>query len=201
MPTNNFQQWNPAENNQETDAEYTSDAQRADGSPIGVEFPSATANKLHFQISTMVAAIAAFMVAQGQNALDSNLSNLTVDFTAAITALVTNLLAPIGSFVDNQSGSVQIPGTPIIVKWGISAALATGGNNAAVTVNFPTPFPNNIWFTTGIADAPASNVWIPVVVITYDRTTSLVSFSCDTAGNTIEPIVNTVHVLWVAIGS
>jgi hypothetical protein len=87
MPVTNFLQWNSGEANQETDAEYLADAQRVGGAPIGSVFPSATANKLFFQISTMVLVIANFITGQGYNAEDSNLSTLLSNFIGALASL------------------------------------------------------------------------------------------------------------------
>jgi len=80
----NFLQWNPTEANQETDAEYTADTLRAGGATVDALFPSPLANKLFFQASTMAAAIAQFMVAQGISASDSNLATLADNISTAI---------------------------------------------------------------------------------------------------------------------
>jgi hypothetical protein len=71
--TNNFLQWNPTAANQENDSAYTSDTLRSGGAPTNAIFPSATANKLFFQTSTFVAAMAAAMAAKNYNVVDTNL--------------------------------------------------------------------------------------------------------------------------------
>lgn len=73
--TSNFIQWNPSQTNQETDAEYTADSLRSAGA-IGGVFPSATGNKLYYQVSTMVAALAGMLAAKGYSTSDSSLSTL-----------------------------------------------------------------------------------------------------------------------------
>lgn len=90
MPTNNFLQWNPNQANQETDSQYNADSQRSGGAPVGVIFPSALANKLFYQLATMVAAMASYLVAQGQNAQDGNLATLAANIQAAIATQIAN---------------------------------------------------------------------------------------------------------------
>jgi len=82
----NFLVFNPSQANQETDAQYAADATRAGGAAVNQEFPSPTANKLFYQLSIMIAALAQFIVAQGYSAEDSNLSTLTTNLTNAILA-------------------------------------------------------------------------------------------------------------------
>ena len=73
--TNKFLQWNPTQANQETDDQYAADVQRSGGAVSGI-FPSATANKLFFQTTTMCAAIAQTLADKGYDVNDSNLTNL-----------------------------------------------------------------------------------------------------------------------------
>jgi hypothetical protein len=86
--SSNFQQFNPGQVNQESDAAYTADTQRIGGAPVDSVFPSALANKLFFQLSTMVAALGQFIVAQGFGAQDSNLTTLLANLTSALNALI-----------------------------------------------------------------------------------------------------------------
>lgn len=88
MAASNFQQWNPNESNQESDSAYTGDSLRSGGAPVNAIFPSATANKLFYQVSTMVAALANYLVGQGQNASDTNLATLSAAIQAAIAAQI-----------------------------------------------------------------------------------------------------------------
>lgn len=89
MPgTTNFQQFNPTSANQETDSQYTGDAQRVGGAPVNSVFPSKLGNKLFYQLSTMVAAIGQFIANRGFNASDTNLANLVIAFTNALRTLV-----------------------------------------------------------------------------------------------------------------
>lgn len=77
MPaTTNFQQWNPTKANQEDDATYTTDPQRTGGAANPSIFPSATANKLFYQLSTFVAAFGAMLAAKGITTSDADFATL-----------------------------------------------------------------------------------------------------------------------------
>jgi hypothetical protein len=80
----NFQQWNPNQNNQESDADYGSDGQRANGATTGI-FPSRTANKAFYQWSTFVTALATALVAKGYTVVDTTLSGLQAVFAKFVT--------------------------------------------------------------------------------------------------------------------
>src|SRR5580700_5763215 len=105
MASSNFLVWNSGSVNQEDDAAYLGDAQRVGGAPLDADFPSATANKLFYQVSTMVAAIAAAMVAQGISANDSNLANLTANFLA----FVANRVQSVNTTPVNVNGNTASP--------------------------------------------------------------------------------------------
>jgi hypothetical protein len=82
----NFLQFNPTEANQETDPQYLADVTRVGGAAVDQVFPSPTANKLFYQLSMMVVALARFIVAQGYSASDSDLPTLLTNLTNAILA-------------------------------------------------------------------------------------------------------------------
>ena len=81
----NFQQWNPSQNNQETDAGYTSDSQRVGGAPVDTAFPSATANKLFYQTTTGVTALMLMLAAKGFVVNDTNIGTLASVLSALLT--------------------------------------------------------------------------------------------------------------------
>lgn len=91
--TTNFQQWNPGIENQQTDAEYTADTQRSGGAVAGV-FPSTTANKLFFQLSSMVTALATMMANKGYTVEDGSAGTSGHNF-AALVAVLTNLVTAV----------------------------------------------------------------------------------------------------------
>ena len=140
MPgTNNFQQWNPSAANQESDAAYTSDSLRSGGATSGAIFPSATANKLFYQLSILATAFTQMMANKGYNISDANLSNLIVALTNVLTnADINGNLVRFNDFwqLNNANGYVRLP-DQIIIQWGTVAAFDTG----PVTVTYPMAFP------------------------------------------------------------
>ena len=80
----NAQQWNPTAANQETDAAYTADAQRAGGASNPSEFNALLANKLFYQLSTYVTALGTMLANKGISNADTNL--------AALVAAMSNIL-------------------------------------------------------------------------------------------------------------
>ena len=201
MPVTNFLQWNPAENNQESDSGYLADTQRVNGAPIGgtTEFPSVTANKLFFQCSTMATALAGFIVAQGLNAQDSNLATLQANLQQAIENAALAALAPVGAYSASGNGYVKIPGTPLIIQWGTTANLSTGSNNTSVSQTFPIAFPNSCFSIVGTSNHSADNVWAPVIVSATALSATAVTFNCDTANPSFGFDVG-VAIRWIAIG-
>jgi hypothetical protein len=87
----NFQQWNPGAANQESDAAYTADSLRSGGAGVDNIFPSATANKLFYQLSTFVAAFCQMMSNKGYVVSDANLATLTTVLANVLTNADTKL--------------------------------------------------------------------------------------------------------------
>jgi hypothetical protein len=105
MPDTNFLQWNPSGSNQENDASYQSDAQRTGGATTGAPFPSLTANKLFYQLSTFVSALAFAMISKGYSPVDGS-SPLTA--AGSPSAAVSNLALVLENLIANsdlQDGS------------------------------------------------------------------------------------------------
>jgi hypothetical protein len=84
MP-NNFLQWNPSKVNQEDDTEYAVDGQRLGGADLEELFPSETANKLFYQVTTMVAGIGQMMSNKGYTMSDANFANLVTALANILT--------------------------------------------------------------------------------------------------------------------
>lgn len=135
--TNNFLQWNPTEANQENDAAYASDSARSGGAGTGSIFTSQTANKLFFQTSTMVAALAAMMAVKNYNMQDSNLGNLQT----ALSNLLTN--ADVTSSF-GAAGYFKIAG--FMIQWGTTGVLP---DSSYVTKNFTVAFPTGAFGMVG----------------------------------------------------
>lgn len=152
--SNNFLQWNPAAANQETDAAYTSDTTRSGGAGSGSIFPSVVANKLFYQISTMVAAFAAAMAAKNYTMLDSNITNLQ-------TALSNILTQADMAIVMGASGYIKLPG--FIIQWAVgtndTAPLGhSDGDFVAQTINWPLVFPHTCEFVIASTKLVTANV-------------------------------------------
>ena len=105
MPDTNFLQWNPTASNQENDASYQSDVQRTGGATTGAPFPSLTANKLFYQLSTFVSALAFAMISKGYSPVDGS-SPLTA--AGSPSSAVSNLALVLENLIANsdlQDGS------------------------------------------------------------------------------------------------
>lgn len=85
MGSTNFLQWNPAQQNQESDSAYLSDPQRVGGAPNGTPFPSVTSNKLFYQVSTGITALMQMMSNKGFTVDDTNISTLAATLAAIQT--------------------------------------------------------------------------------------------------------------------
>lgn len=172
--SNNFQQWNPDSNNQETDLQYTSDAQRSGGASVDSPLPSPTANKLFYQMSTMMTALALAMAAKGYNVSDTNLVNLQTVLQNLLTStdlapyaplnnahLTGEPTAPNPAYTDNTTDiatMAAVNGQPkslaangyvkfgfgLVIQWMIGPTDANTGEPIH-TVAFPTAFPNACW--------------------------------------------------------
>lgn len=111
MPgTTNFLPFNPTQANQESDAAYNADATRTGGAGVDGTFPSATANKLFYQLATFVAAFANMMAIKGYSLSDASLSTLQ--------GVLANLIT-----------SADINGNLINVAYAPSVVFNCGTNN------------------------------------------------------------------------
>ena len=90
MATTNFQQFNPTQANQESDSAYTADPTRTGGAGVDGIFPSATANKLFYQMSTFITALANALAGKGYTTSDASLSTLQGVLANLITSADIN---------------------------------------------------------------------------------------------------------------
>lgn len=123
MPSHNFLQFNPTAANQESDAAYSSDTLRSGGAANSALLPAITFNKLMFQLSTMVAALAQAMVNKGFTLSDANLSTLT---SAVQNIMTTADMSPYAQLIGPNFTSPTTGSTP-----------ASGQANSAI--------PNTYW--------------------------------------------------------
>lgn len=112
--SNNFLQWNPAINNQETDAQYLADTVRLNGAVSGI-YTAPLHNKFAYQTSTFIKALGDSLANQGYAVSDSNLASLISVFsTLANTAgfsMTGALQQPIPVAVNIASNTVTLPTT------------------------------------------------------------------------------------------
>lgn len=89
MASTNFLVFDEGKQNMMSDEDYSANTQRARGVTPGIAYPNLH-NKLYYQVSVMAKAIADFMVAQGANASDEDVEQLTDDISTAFTNFVNN---------------------------------------------------------------------------------------------------------------
>lgn len=77
MATSNFLQWNPDKNNQHSDGDWLTNTQRLDGAANPSIFTSLAANKLFYQLTTMITALAESIKDKGITISDADISDLT----------------------------------------------------------------------------------------------------------------------------
>lgn len=97
MVNTNFLVFDEGKQNMMSDRDYSANTQRARGVTPGIAYPNLH-NKLYYQVSVMAKAIADFMVAQGANASDEDVEQLTADISTAFT-----------NFVDNKTKEKYLP--------------------------------------------------------------------------------------------
>lgn len=91
MAETNFKIFNEANTADKTfnDSEYTNATQRQNGVTPGMAI-SRLHNKLYLQVSAMAKAVADFIVSQGHDCYDNNVSEITTNLQAAITNVAGN---------------------------------------------------------------------------------------------------------------
>ncbi len=154
MAASNFQQWNPTQANQESDTAYAADSQRSGGAPASSILPSATANKVLYQVTTFVAALAQALANKGYPMSDANLATLEgqlanimtlADMNAYATVAALNaavaLLAPLNSPALTGAPSAPTPGagdnsTRIATTAFLNAVLASYATQGWVSGNY-----------------------------------------------------------------
>ncbi len=82
--SNNFKQWNPGALNQEDDAAYAVDAMRTGGAVSGI-FSKELANKLFYQVTTMVAAFGEALSNKGYHPSDADIATLITLLSNVLT--------------------------------------------------------------------------------------------------------------------
>lgn len=117
MASTNFLVFDEGKQNMMSDGDYSANTQRARGVTPGIAYPNLH-NKLYYQVSVMAKAIADFMVAQGVNASDEDVEQLTDDISTAFT-----------NFVNNKTEEKYLPLSGGTMKGNINAS----GHNITAT--------------------------------------------------------------------
>lgn len=139
MASTNIIQWNPAQANQESDSSYSADSTRSGGA-VNQIFQPQLANKLFYQLSTVLTAFAQAMVGKGYDFNDANLSVLE----AVLANIITNadLPLPVSKGGTGMNSPSLISGTAISISgsWpnqtiaftlGDPVGIAYGGTGAS----------------------------------------------------------------------
>ena len=140
----NFLQWNPSKNNQLSDGDYNSSTVRSNGIQSGVRTAAASNlhNKLYYQVSTMVKALADMLIAKGYNPQDTTLATLTTVLANIMTLADMTpyaLTTAMQTYVDAR----QVP-TGSVLAWPTGTPPTNFLEcNGASTVPYVTPITPN----------------------------------------------------------
>ena len=142
MASTNFLQHNPTLANQQTDAQYAAEATRTGGIALDQLLASPWLNKVWYQSSTFVAALAGALAAKGYPTSDANLSVLEAVLAHLITTndlaalgILTNANLPI-SVANGGTGNTSLAGAglpQIVAKSDKFNQTATLTNVALIT--------------------------------------------------------------------
>lgn len=189
----NFLQWNPTQANQENDSAYLADPQRTGGSPTGVDFPSATANKLFYQVSTFIAALANSLSNKGYNPTDASVSSLEGVLANMVTfADLKANLTSVGFSTTPAFNAASTNGFDFVLAGNVSSSTLTGAQVGQTIIFVITQG------STPYTFSPPSNIngWIPVNATPNSVTTQAFIVKED---GTIWPTATEINVLLAQI--
>ena len=195
--TTNFLQHNPGAANQESDATYATDTTRTDGIGVDQILPSPWLNKVWFQASTFVAAIANVISGWGggYTITDTDISVLETNLTNFFSSLSIGATDLIGN------GYITLPGG-LIIEWGSITSTSTGSFPNG-TGTFPLAFPNACFVVVGNANATINNNAlnisgnVPICAFSISSKTNFVWRMDSNEGNNFS---SGVTLNWIAIG-
>jgi hypothetical protein len=178
--TTNLIQWNPASSNQETDAQYLADSQRASGAVDPEFFDATLANKLFYQVTTYLTALFQAFAAKGFTTSDSNLNTLasvcanfltTADVEPAVVnvpyaaSVTLNAALADGFYLQSMTGNLAIAAVTGLTAGQIVAMYYQQDGVGGRTITFPSVF-------VGAAQPdPAANA-VSLQLFGYDVNTS-----------------------------
>jgi hypothetical protein len=164
-----MQQWNPNQNNQENDAQYTADSMRTNGASNPSVFDSSLANKLFYQCSTYLSALFSAFASKGYDSSDSDFATLTAQCANFLTK--ADLLG--GLQVVAYAASVAFDasknnGFKVVLGGSISFTVTGQTVGQRITLIFTMPagggagwtitYPANVIGGVPVTDANANNV-------------------------------------------
>ena len=178
--TTNFLQTNPSGANQEDDATYASDTLTTGGVGVDDILPSPWLNKVWFQASTFICALAYVMAnwGGGFTITDTSLATLKTNITNFFNQF------KIGAFSFAFPGYMTLPGG-FIVQWGTTGSL---GNDTPTTITFPLAFPNACLAVVGTDTFAGS------------KSATWSMYAWNTTGFTGRCDGNTATATWLAVG-
>lgn len=186
MPSN-FLQHNPSAANQENDATYATDTTRTSGIGVDQILPSPWLNKVWFQSSTFVAAMAAVISAWGGGYTieDTNLATLETNLTNFFDSLVS------GGFTSghNSNGYWQKDPNGKITQWNNNVPSGGGGGT---NFTFPVAFTNAASVNVQVSEVYSSGASIIPNVSSGSVTTT--GFNGGGSGS------STTNINWIATG-
>ena len=131
MGSNNIQQFNGGQVNTESDAQYTADVLRTGGALTGGLFPSPTANKMFYQWSTFLAALAQSLANKGYTISDANLASLTAVLANVVTEADLGAALAVVSF----ASSIAFDASTISPRVGAFQLTLTGNVTPTTLAN------------------------------------------------------------------
>jgi hypothetical protein len=155
MATTNLIPWNPTGANQETDAQYLADSQRASGAVDPEFFDATLANKAFYQWSTYLTALFQAFAAKGFTTSDSNLNTLasvcanfltTADMEPAVlnvayaTSITLDATAADGFYIQSMTGNPSVTAITGMTPGQIVAMYYQQDGVGGRTVTFPAVF-------------------------------------------------------------
>ena len=155
MATTNLIPWNPTGANQETDAQYLADSQRAGGAVDPEFFDATLANKAFYQWSTYLTALFQAFAAKGFTTSDSNLNTLasvcanfltTADMEPAVlnvayaASITMDAAAADGFYIQSMTGNLSITAITGMTPGQIVAMYYQQDGVGGRVVTFPAVF-------------------------------------------------------------
>jgi len=137
MGSTNILQFNPTQANQETDSEYLVDSTRTGGAGVDALWPSVSANKTLYQISTLSAAFAQALANKGYTISDANLGTLTAVLANVLTtADVPGQLQSVSYAATLTLNAAAYSGFQVALAGNVTLSISGQTTGQAITLLF-----------------------------------------------------------------